>query len=154
MAKRKSPLESLDHVRQQDHLKHAEMEIDVLKDDLTKEELLMKLLLNDWKNLDGRFIPDDEKDLYKETFERYLMIQARREVEAANQQQSVDVTTLQLSQQGTKPSQEPPQKVKSGKKRGRKTPQESIQLVGEMLVNSGHIVPISTMFQKLNKYFS
>ena len=106
------------------------------------------------KNLDDRFIPDDQKELYKETFEQYLTIQARREVEAANQQlsqQSVEVTTLPLSQQGTKSSQEPSQKVKSSKKRGHKTLQESIQLVGEMLVNSGHTVPVFTMFHKLNK---
>lgn len=61
------------------------METDMLKDDLTKEELLMKQLLQEWKNLDDRFIPEDQKVLYKETFEQYITIRARREVEAANQ---------------------------------------------------------------------
>ena len=71
----------------------------------------MKQLLNEWKNLDDRFIRDDKKELYKETFEQYLRIKARREVEAANQQLSqrpVDVTNMESSQQSIvqKPSHE------------------------------------------------
>ena len=36
---------------------------------------------------------------------------------------------------------------KGGKKRGRRTMSETIQEVGEMLVNSGRVIPLSEVFQ-------
>jgi len=31
----------------------------------------MRKLLQEWKNLDERFIPETQKQLYKETFQKY-----------------------------------------------------------------------------------
>lgn len=36
---------------------------------------------------------------------------------------------------------------KGGRKRGRRTMSETIQEVGEMLVNSGRVIPLSEVFQ-------
>ena len=36
---------------------------------------------------------------------------------------------------------------KRGKKRGRRTMSETIQEVGELLVNSGRVIPLSEVFQ-------
>lgn len=41
------------------------------KDMSTKEERIMKKLLDDWRNLDERFIPEKEKQVFKEAFQRY-----------------------------------------------------------------------------------
>lgn len=40
-------------------------------EDLSIEEEVLKMLLNEWKNLDERFIPEDQKRLYVETFQQY-----------------------------------------------------------------------------------
>ena len=40
---------------------------------------------------------------------------------------------------------------KGGKKRGRRNLEESIQIMGEMLVNTGRVVLLSAVYQQLNK---
>lgn len=45
-------------------------------------------------------------------------------------------------------SQEHQNKGKGGKNRGQKNLQESIQVMGEMLVNIGRVVPLSAVFQQ------
>lgn len=47
------------------------MEIDNQKEDLSVEEQVMKHLLQEWRHLDEHFIPEDQKQLYKETFQQY-----------------------------------------------------------------------------------
>ena len=89
------------------------------KEELSAEERVLKHLLNDWRNVDDIFIPIEEKQLYKDTFERYLTMQAHKEV------QTIEHVT------------KTPTPQKNPKKRGRRTLQESIQLVGEMLINTG-----------------
>jgi len=49
------------------------MEIDheSSKEDLSQEEEVLENLLHEWKNLDERFIPEEQKKLYTETFQKY-----------------------------------------------------------------------------------
>jgi hypothetical protein len=109
------------------------MEVEQSKEDLSAEEKLMRRLLFEWRNLDDRFIPVEEKTLYKETFEHYISEQAKLETQAQP------------------PGQKLPPPPKQAKKRGRPTVQESIQIVGEMLINTGKIIPLTTVFQQLPK---
>ena len=62
-------------------------------------------------------------------------------------------TTDQLKHLGSQASQvlEQSPQGKGGKKQGRKSLSESIQMVGEMLVNSGSLVSLSMIFHQLNK---
>jgi len=110
------------------------MEVEQSKEDLSTEEKLLKRLLFEWRNLDDRFIPVEEKKLYKETFEHYLSEQAKKE------------------SQSQPPGKKVPPPPKPAKKRGRPSLQESIQLVGEMLINTGKIIPLTTVFQQLPKH--
>jgi len=41
------------------------------KENGTKEEKIMRKLLQEWKNLDEIFILESQKHQYKETFQRY-----------------------------------------------------------------------------------
>lgn len=43
-------------------------EVEAQRDNGNEEEIIMIRLLQDWKNLDERFIPENQKQLYKETF--------------------------------------------------------------------------------------
>lgn len=42
---------------------------------------------------------------------------------------------------------------KGGRKKGRRMLSESIQTVGEILVNSGRVIPLSKVFQQTSKKF-
>ena len=111
------------------------MEVEQPKEDLSAEEKLLKRLLFEWRNLDDRFIPEDQKKLYKDTFENYLTVQAWKETQESEQK-----------------SDKKPAPPKPAKKRGRRTLQESIQLVGESLINTGRIMPLTTVFQQIPKH--
>lgn len=41
------------------------------REDLSQEEEVLRKLLNEWKNLDERFIPEEQKRMYVETFQQY-----------------------------------------------------------------------------------
>jgi len=48
------------------------METDISKgEDSTTEEEILRKLLDKWRNLDERFIPEEDKKLYKEIFQKY-----------------------------------------------------------------------------------
>lgn len=47
------------------------MEIDPRKTKGEEEEEVMMKLLQEWKRLDERFIREDQKQMYKEAFQRY-----------------------------------------------------------------------------------
>lgn len=49
----------------------TQMEIDLQKENGNDEEQVMKKLLQDWRNLDERVIPEEQKQLYKEMFQKY-----------------------------------------------------------------------------------
>jgi len=53
------------------------MEIDGSKDDLSTKEQVPKRLLNEWNNLDERFIPEDQNKLYRNTFQQYQAKQSQ-----------------------------------------------------------------------------
>ena len=111
------------------------MDVEQNKEDLCAGERVLKCLLYEWRNLDDRFIPVDQKKIYKETFEHYLTSQAHKEVQEIEQAAS------------NNPNPQP----KGTKKRGRRTLQESIQLVGKFLINIGKIILLTTVFQQLPK---
>lgn len=48
------------------------MEIDTIRgEELSSEEEVLRKLLNEWRHLDERFIPEEKKGLYRETFQQY-----------------------------------------------------------------------------------
>jgi len=49
-------------------IEQSQMEIDPQKESGNDEERVMKRLLQDWRNLDERFILEEQKQLYKEMF--------------------------------------------------------------------------------------
>lgn len=112
------------------------MEIDPQKTKGEEEEQVMAKLLQEWKRLDETFIPEDQKQMYKEAFQRYKekkgIIEDREDRKMAKQEtQNIGMSSI----------------GKGGKKRGRRTMSETIQEVGEMLVNSGRVIPLSEVFQ-------
>lgn len=69
--KRKAQRELIDKYEQVG-METTIMEIDPRKgEELSIEEEFLKKLLNEWRHLDERFIPEDQKKLYKETFQQY-----------------------------------------------------------------------------------
>ena len=113
------------------------MEVDPQKDRGCDEERIMRRLLQEWKNLDERFIPEEKKQLYKETFQKY-----KEKVGAlsASQPEQIGAQGAQSIGMGST--------GKGGRKRGRRPMSETIQVVGEMLVNSGRVIPLPEVFQK------
>ena len=67
-AKIKSPKELNDKEDETHPLDQVDMEVEITKDELSKEEMVMKILMQEWRNIDDRFIPDDQKSIYKEDF--------------------------------------------------------------------------------------
>lgn len=112
------------------------------KDNGKEEERIMRRLLQDWKNLDERFIPETQKQLYKETFQKN---KEKKGIVVDNQAE-------QTKTQGTQ-SMGMDSTGKGGRKRGRRTLNETIQAVGEILVNSGRVIPLSEVFQQPPKKF-
>ena len=120
------------------------MEIDTsMGEEVNLEEEVLRKLLEEWKHLDERFIPEQQKKLYRETFQQYQEKQGKGKLGM--------VEKLGLQQDNTQDIQS---KTKGGKKRGRKNIQESIQLMGEMLVNIGRVVPLSAIFHQTNPTIS
>lgn len=51
--------------------KQIQMEMELPKENEAEEERIMKKLIQEWKNLDERFIPETQKQIYKEAFQKY-----------------------------------------------------------------------------------
>lgn len=68
----------------------------------------MKRLLQDWKNLDERFIPKAQKQLYKETFQKYKEKKGITEANQIDQTESQGTQSFGMDSTG-----------KGGRKRGR-----------------------------------
>ena len=95
----------------------------------------MKQLIQEWKNLDSRFIPEKQKQLYKEAFQKY------KEKKGENMDKQITIGNEQGNgQMGMDGS------GKNSRKRGRKTMSETIQAMGETLINSGKVIPLSEVF--------
>lgn len=118
----------------------SQMEVDSQKDRGSDKERIMRILLQEWKNLDERFIQEEKKQLYKEMFQKY-----KEKVGAlsAKQPEQIGVQGAQSIKTGST--------RKGGRKRGRHPMSETIQVVGEMLVNSGRVIPLSEVFQQPSK---
>lgn len=114
----------------------TQMGTDSQKDSGNEEERIMRKLLQEWKILDERFIPETQKQLYKETFQKY---KEKKGSTLENQK-------YQTGAQGNH-SLGMDSTAKWGRKRGRRTLNETIQAVGEILVNSGRVIPLSDVFQ-------
>ena len=117
-------------------------ESDNRKDNGVEEERLMKKLLQEWKNLDERFIPESQKQQYKEAFQKY------KEKKGSTPEIGIDQTGSQGNQNLGMDSI-----CKGGRKRGRRTINGTIQAVGETLVNSSRVIPLSEVFQQPSKSF-
>jgi len=74
----------------------------------TKEEKIMRKLIQEWKNLDERFIPETQKQLYKDTFQKYKEKRSRAGEEITGQIGEYESNNIGL--EGTS---------KGGRKRGR-----------------------------------
>lgn len=96
----------------------------------------MAKLLQEWKRLDERFIPEEQKQRYKEAFQRY---KEKKGITGDKENQKTEKQETQII--GVSSS------GKAGKKRGRRTLNETIQDVGEMLVSSRRVIPLSEVFQ-------
>eukprot|EP00253_Pinus_taeda_P008955 PITA_08955 len=97
-----------------------------------EEERILKQLIQEWKYLDSRFIPEQQKQLYKEVFQKY---KEKKGQNVENQMMiGPDQGTGHTGMDGS---------GKSSKKRGRKPLIETIQTIGETLINSGKVIPLS-----------
>lgn len=65
----------------------TEMEIN-RGEDLRIEEEVLRKLLNEWRNLDEQFIPEDQKIFYAETFQQYQAKQGKGKSEMEEHQES------------------------------------------------------------------
>lgn len=50
---------------------YIQMDMEFPKETEAEEERIMKKLIQEWKNLDKRFIPESQKQIYKEAFQKY-----------------------------------------------------------------------------------
>eukprot|EP00253_Pinus_taeda_P031160 PITA_31160 len=108
------------------------MEVENQAEGEIEEERIMKQLIQEWKYLDSRFIPEKHKQLYKEVFQKY------KEKKGQNADKQIMIGPNQgIGQTGMDGS------GKSSRKRGRKPMNETIQTVGETLINSGKVIPLS-----------
>eukprot|EP00253_Pinus_taeda_P002797 PITA_02797 len=92
----------------------------------------MKKLIQEWKNLDERFILESQKQQYKEAFQKYKARKGSMMETGSDQTGSPGLQHTGMDGPG-----------KGGRKRRRKPLNEMIQAVGETLVNSGRVIPLS-----------
>ena len=78
----------------------------------------------------------NKKKKYKESFQRYKVKKRLTEEKENQQPENQETQSIGAGSIG-----------KGGKKRVRKIMGEMIQEVGEMLVNSGRVIPLSEVFQ-------
>jgi len=100
----------------------------------------MRRLLQEWRLLDERFIPEEQKQLYKEMLKKYKEKVGELAVSQLEQLGVQGTQNIGLGSIG-----------KGGRKRGRCLMRETIQVVGEMLVNLGGVIPLLEVFQQPSK---
>jgi len=123
-------------------IEQTQIGIESQKDNGNEEERIMRKLLQEWKNLDERFIAETQKQLYKETFQKYKEKKGNTLENQIGQIGAQANHSLGMDSTG-----------KGGRKRGRRTLNETIQVVGEILVNLGRVIPLSDVFQQPPKNF-
>ena len=92
--------------------------------------------------MDSRFIPEKQKQLYKEVFKKYK----------EKKGEPPDNLTMSESEQGNE-DKGMANSGKNSRKRGRKPMSETIQTVGEILINLGKVIPLSEVFFPSYKKF-
>eukprot|EP00253_Pinus_taeda_P013029 PITA_13029 len=102
-----------------------------------EEERILKQSIQEWKYLDSRFIPEQQKQLYKEVFQKYKEKKGQLMI-------GPDLGTGQTGMDGSGKNSLPGER----RKRGRKSLIETIQTVGETLINSGKVIPLSERYLK------
>eukprot|EP00253_Pinus_taeda_P004365 PITA_04365 len=110
----------------------SRMEVENPTENEAEEEKIMRKLLQEWKYLDSRFIPEIQKQLYKEVFQKYKEKKGEPPDRPATTESEQDSEDKGLGSSG-----------KNSRKRGRKPMSETIQTVGEILINSGKVIPLS-----------
>jgi len=72
LAKRKAPIETQEVEKEpEEPMDQMEIDQESSREDLSQEEEVLEKLLQEWKYLDERFIPETQKKLYTETFQQY-----------------------------------------------------------------------------------
>jgi len=78
--------------------------------------------------------------LFKETFHKYKEKKGESQENRSDQVGNQENQNMEVDGNG-----------KGGRKKGRRTLSELIQTVGEMLVNSGRVIPLSEVFQQTSR---
>lgn len=120
----------------------VQMETETPKGNEVEEERIMRKLIQEWKNLDEIFIPEAQKQLYKEAFQKY------KEKRGKILDNQIGIAGVQENNSMVMDSTS-----KGNGKIGRKMMNETIQTVGEILVNSGKVIPLSEVFHQPPKKF-
>lgn len=120
----------------------SRMEVENPPENEAEEEKTMRKLLQEWKYLDNRFIPEKQKQLYKEVFQKYK----------EKKGEPLDNPTMTESEQESE-DKGMGSSGKNNRKRGQKPMSETIQTVGEILINSGKVIPLSKVFFPSYKKF-
>lgn len=120
----------------------SQMEVENPPENEAEEEKIMRRLLQEWKYLDSKFIPEKQKQLYKEVFQKYK----------EKNGEPPDKPVMMESEQGDG-DKGVGNSGKNSRKRGRKKLSETIQTVGEILINSGKVIPLSEVFFPSYKKF-
>jgi len=118
----------------------VQMETEQQKENEIEEERIMRKLIQEWKNLDERFIPEAQKQVYKEAFKKYKEKKGKTLEDQTGITGVKESSIMGMDNTG-----------KGSRKRGRKTMNETIQTVGEILVNSGKVIPLSEVFHQPSK---
>eukprot|EP00253_Pinus_taeda_P009631 PITA_09631 len=118
----------------------SRMEVENPTENEAEEEKIMRKLLQEWKYLDSRFIPEKQKQLYKEVFQKYKEKKGEPPDRPATTESEQDSEDKGLGSSG-----------KNNRKRGRKPMSETIQTVGKVLINSGKVIPLSELTEIIDK---
>eukprot|EP00253_Pinus_taeda_P027077 PITA_27077 len=110
----------------------SRMEVENPTENEAEEEKIMRKILQEWKYLDSRFIPEKQKQLYKEAFQKYKEKKGEPPDKPTTTESEQDSEDKGLGSSG-----------KNSRKRGQKPMSETIQTVGELLINSGKVIPMS-----------
>eukprot|EP00253_Pinus_taeda_P014645 PITA_14645 len=118
----------------------SRMEVENSTENEAEEEKLMRKLLQEWKYLDSRFIPEKQKQLYKEAFQKYKEKKGEPPDKPAMTESEQDNEDKGMGSSG-----------KNSRKRGWKPMSETIQTVGKILINSGKVIPLSELVEIIEK---
>ena len=95
LAKIKAPSETQEQEKEtEEQTDQMETDHESSREDLSQEAEVLENLLHEWKNLDKRFIPEDRKKLYTETFQHYKTKLEKGKASSAEKQETQKETRL------------------------------------------------------------